>query len=44
MLYLCNDVNFEIAHFLQIGFTGIRGKEFSGDIALDNIQITSGPC
>ena len=30
--------------YSQIGFTGIRGREFSGDIGLDNIQITAGPC
>lgn len=29
---------------LRIGFTGIRGSEFSGDIALDNIQLVPGVC
>ncbi len=30
--------------FLQIGFTGVRGDEYSGDIALDDISVTTGIC
>lgn len=29
---------------IRIGFAGIRGSEFSGDIALDNIQLLPGSC
>ena len=30
--------------FLQIGFLGTRGLGYSGDIALDDIMVTSGFC
>ena len=30
--------------FLQVGFVGVRGNEFSGDIALDDIVMTEGDC
>ena len=29
---------------LQIGFLAIRGNGYSGDIALDDVEVTSGFC
>lgn len=28
----------------QIGFVGVRGNEYSGDIALDNVRVRAGSC
>ena len=33
-----------IVFFLQLSFVGIRGGEYSGDIALDAIELTEGIC
>ena len=30
--------------FTQVGFVGIRGDEFSGDIALDAVEMAEGYC
>lgn len=37
-------VEFIIISSFQIGFVGVRGTEFSGDIALDNVRVRSGAC
>ena len=28
----------------QIGFTGVRGNEYSGDIGLDDVTVDAGTC
>ena len=31
-------------HFSQITFEGIAGSSFTGDIAIDSVEINSGNC
>ena len=31
-------------HCLQVTFEGITGKLFTGDIAIDSVEITNGSC
>ncbi|CAD5119990.1 DgyrCDS8574 [Dimorphilus gyrociliatus] len=43
--WIGDQVNIEtMSPNIRIGFTGIRGGEYSGDIALDDIQLLPGTC
>ena len=35
---------FNIFIIFQIGFTGVRGNEYSGDIGLDDVTVYAGAC
>ncbi|KAI0225937.1 Zinc metalloproteinase dpy-31 [Lamellibrachia satsuma] len=37
-------VNVELSSSEKLAFVGIRGREYSGDIALDNVKVNSGSC
>ena len=36
--------NFEYNHHLQVTFEGIVGSSYTGDIAIDSLEITEGNC
>ncbi|KAK2188835.1 hypothetical protein NP493_122g04028 [Ridgeia piscesae] len=42
--WLSAAINVELTSSDQLAFVGIRGREYSGDIALDNIRVDSGSC
>jgi len=33
-----------LSSYSQLQFIGIRGQDYAGDIGLDKIEVTSGPC